>query len=95
MTSETLQQYRPSILAIADRYGARRVRVFGSFAVGEAADESDLDLLIDLEPGRDLLDLIGFKQELEESLGRRVDVVTERGLSSYLRETILSQARSL
>lgn len=91
----TLQQYTSSIFQIADRYGARKIRVFGSFADGSADDNSDLDLLIDLEQGRDLLDMIGFKQELEERIGRRVDVVTEKGLSPHLRETILSQARSL
>ena len=95
MIKATLQQYTPSILQIADRYGARKIRVFGSFADGDVDDNSDLDLLVDLEQGRDLLDLIGFKQELEERISRRVDVVTEKGLSPYLRETILSQARPL
>ena len=95
MVKATLQQYIPSILQIADRYGARKIRVFGSFADGDVDDNSDLDLLVDLEQGRDLLDLIGFKQELEERISRRVDVVTEKGLSPYLRETILSQARPL
>ena len=95
MIMATLQQYTPSILQIADRYGAKKIRVFGSFADGNVDDNSDLDLLVDLEPGRDLLDLIGFKQELEEHISRRVDVVTEKGLSPYLRETILRQARPL
>ena len=95
MVMSTLQQYTPSILQIADRYGARKIRVFGSFADGNVDDNSDLDLLVDLEQGRDLLDLIGFKQELEERISRRVDVVTEKGLSPYLREIILSQARPL
>ncbi|MCD6268578.1 MAG: nucleotidyltransferase family protein [Deltaproteobacteria bacterium] len=95
MIKATLQQYTPSILKIADRYGARKIRVFGSFADGNVDDNSDLDLLVDLEQGRDLLDLIGFKQELEERISRRVDVVTEKGLSPYLRKTILSQARPL
>lgn len=95
MSMVTLQQYIPSILQIADRYGARKIRVFGSFADGNADDNSDLDLLVDLERGRDLLDLIGFKQDLEEHIDRRVDVVTEKGLSPHLRETILNQARPL
>ncbi|MCD6174245.1 MAG: nucleotidyltransferase family protein [Planctomycetes bacterium] len=92
MVMATLQRYTPSILQIADRHGARKIRVFGSFADGNVDDNSDLDLLVDLERGRDLLDLIGFKQELEEYIGRKVDVVTEKGLSPHLRETILSQA---
>lgn len=91
----TLQQYTPSIFQIADQYGARKIRVFGSFADGNVNDNSDLDLLVDLEHGRDLFDLIGFKQELEERIGRKVDVVTEKGLSPHLREIILNQARPL
>ena len=56
---------------------------------------SDLDLLVNLEPGRDLLDLIALKQELEERTNRRVDIVTEKSLSPYLRQTILRQAKSI
>ena len=91
----TLQQYTPDILQIAGRHGAKKIRVFGSFSAGAATATSDLDLLINLDKGRDLLDLIAFKQELEEQLGRKVDVVTEKGLSPHLRETILAQAKPL
>jgi predicted nucleotidyltransferase len=91
----TLQQYRPDILQIAGRHGAKKIRVFGSFSTGGACATSDLDLLINLEKGRDLLDLIAFKQELEEQICRKVDVVTEKGLSPHLREAILAQARPL
>ena len=91
----TIQQYTPFILQIAGRHGAKKIRVFGSFADGNVDDDSDLDLLVNLDQGRDLLDLIGFKQELEEYIDRRVDVVTEKGLSPHLRETILSQAKPL
>ncbi|TAN24270.1 MAG: DUF86 domain-containing protein [Acidobacteria bacterium] len=71
---------RPTILRIAASYGAHNVRVFGSEARGEARGDSDLDLLVDMEPGRSLLDLVGLGQDLEDLLGRRVDVVTERSL---------------
>ena len=91
----TLQQFTPSILQIARLYGAKKVRVFGSFADGDVNENSDLDLLVDLERGRDLFDLIGFKQDLEEHIGRKVDVVTEKGLSPHLRKIILSQAKPL
>ncbi len=90
-----LQQYTPAILQIASKHGARKIRVFGSFSVGSATDTSDLDLLINLEQGRDLLDLIAFKQELEEQIGCKVDVVTENGLSPHLRASILRQAKPL
>lgn len=90
-----LEQYAPDILQIAMRHGAREVRVFGSFADGSPTPSSDLDLLVNLEPGRDLLDLIALKQELEERINRRVDIVTEKSLSPHLRQTILRQAKSL
>jgi predicted nucleotidyltransferase len=91
----TLQEYTPDILQIATRHGARNVRVFGSFSANTATAASDLDLLINLEKGRGLLDLIAFKQELEEQIGRKVDVVTENGLSPHLKESILAQAKPL
>lgn len=81
------------ILRIASRHGITKVRVFGSFARNSAQSDSDIDLLVTPEPGRDLLDLIAMQQELEEYLGLRVDIVTENGLSPYLRETILQQAK--
>jgi predicted nucleotidyltransferase len=90
-----LQQYTSDILQIATRHGAKKVRVFGSFANGIPTPSSDLDLLVNFEPGRDLLDLIALKQELERELGRKVDIVTEKGLSPHLREIIMRQARSI
>ncbi len=90
-----LQQYASDILQAATKHGVNKVRVFGSFALGTPTPSSDLDLLVNLEPGRDLLDLIALKQELEMQTGRKVDVVTEKGLSPYLREKILRQARPL
>jgi hypothetical protein len=80
------------IRRISQRHGVRRLRVFGSRATGRAGPGSDLDLLADFESGRDLLDLIGFKQEIEAVLGCRVDVVTEASLSPYLRERVLREA---
>lgn len=68
------------------------MRVFGSRARGDSRAHSDIDLLVRFEPGRGLLDLAGFKLELEELLGCAVDVVTEAGLSPYLREQILRDA---
>ena len=80
------------IIAVAGRFGVETIRVFGSFARGEASAQSDLDLLVSFQPDRSLLDLIGFKQELEDALGHAVDVVEEDGLSPYLRERVLSEA---
>ena len=92
MSSSILQKYRTEILDLAMRHGARDVRVFGSLARGEGNESSDLDLLVKLGEGRSLLDLVGLKQDLEDLLSRPVDVVTERALSPYLRERVLSEA---
>jgi uncharacterized protein len=95
MDTLLLRQRRLDILAIAAKHGARSVRVFGSVARGDAREDSDIDLLVDLEPGRSLLDLIAIKQDLEDDLGRPVDVVTEAGLSPYLRRRVLDEAVAL
>ena len=92
MSSSILQKHRTGILDLAMRHGARDVRVFGSLARGEGTENSDLDLLVEFEAGRSLLDLVGPKQDLEDLLHRPVDVVTERALSPYLRERALSEA---
>lgn len=93
--SQQLGRRRAEILSIAVRYGAGNVRVFGSVARGEESLRSDLDLLVNFEPGRSLLDLIGLAQELEQMLGHKVDVVSEEGLSPYLRDRILDEAIAL
>lgn len=87
-----VREHREEILAVATRHGARSIRLFGSLARGEARPDSDVDLLIELEPGRSLLDLIAIKQDLEDILDRSVDVLTERSLSPYLRDRVLADA---
>lgn len=93
--SKMLQDKRDEILRIAAAHGEQNVRVFGSVSRGEAGAKSDVDLLVKLEPGRSLLDLIAIKQELEDLLGRKVDVVTEDAVSAYIREQVLKEAVSL
>jgi predicted nucleotidyltransferase len=80
------------VLRIARLHGATSVRVFGSWARGEQGSRSDLDLLVDLDVGRSLLDLVAIKQDLEDLLHCSVDVVTERSLSPWLRERVLAEA---
>jgi len=92
---ELLQSKHEDILRIAARYGAYNVRIFGSVARGEADSESDIDLLVNMETGRSLLDLCGFMIDLEELLGKKVDVVTEKGLRDRIRERVLKEAVAL
>jgi uncharacterized protein len=93
--SELLKDKREAILQIAAKHGARNVRVFGSVARGAADDQGDIDFLVDMEPGRSLLDLGGLLMDLQDLLGRNVDVVTERGLKPRIRERVLHEAVAL
>jgi predicted nucleotidyltransferase len=77
MTIRGLRQRREEILRIAAVHGASNVRVFGSVARGDARPDSDIDLLVDFEQGRSLLDLSALISDLEEVLGYRVDVGTQ------------------
>ena len=89
---ELLKSKRADILQVAAQHGARNVRVFGSVARGEARPDSDIDVLVEFEPGRTLLDRIGLTQDLEDLLGRKVDVVTEKALHRLIRRQVLEQA---
>jgi predicted nucleotidyltransferase len=92
---DDLRRHRTQILEAAAASGARQVRVFGSVARGDEVDASDIDFLVSLEPGRSLLDLARLEVRLEELLGRKVDVVTERSLQEPIRTTALREAVSV
>jgi hypothetical protein len=92
---ELVKEKRADILRIAAQHGARNVRLFGSVARGEARPDSDIDVLVEFEPGRTLLDRIGLMQDLEDLLGCKVDVVTEKGLHRMIRQQVLEQAVQL
>jgi uncharacterized protein len=85
---------RKEIARIASAHGARRVRVFGSAARGEE-DAHDLDLLVEMGEDRSLYDLVALSEELSETLGLKVDVLTDEELSPYIREQILAEAQPL
>ncbi len=86
---------RERLLQAALGHGVRDVRVFGSVARGEETDRSDIDLLVDLEPGRTLVDLIGFQQEAEAILGVKVDAVAPRFMKRRVRARAIRDARRL
>ena len=83
---------REEIKRLAANYGATNVRLFGSVAGSEARSDSDVDVLVDLEPDRSLFDLGGLLMELQDLLGCKVDVVTEQGLRPRIRERVLRDA---
>ena len=83
---------REKILQLADQYGALQVRVFGSVARRQDDAGSDIDFLVDMEPGRSLLDLGGLLVDLEKLLNSKVDVVTERGLKERIRDRVVNEA---
>jgi predicted nucleotidyltransferase len=91
-TAEIVKVKRADILRLAEAHGARNVRVFGSVARGEADVSSDVDFLVEMDNGRSLLDLIELTQKLETLLERKVDILTDEGLSPYLEQRIHAEA---
>jgi hypothetical protein len=89
--NDILKETREEILRIAAKRGARQVRLFGSFAKGMATEASDVDILVEMESGRSLLDLVAIKQDLEDLLGRPVHVVTASSRSPYMRDEVLKE----
>ena len=92
---ETVRSRRNEILELAHRRGAVSVSLFGSVARGDDDSSSDIDLLVEMEPERSLLDLGGLQMDLHDLLGRRVDVVTKAGLRARIRERVLREATPL
>lgn len=95
MTLEELLRHKKEILKIAKKRGAKNVRVFGSLARNKAGKNSDVDILVDLEPGRTLFDLGGLLMDLQELLKCRVDVITSKRLKKDIKNQVLKEAISL
>ncbi|MDB5038134.1 MAG: polymerase beta domain protein region [Bacteriovoracaceae bacterium] len=90
--SELIKLKKNEIIAIAKKRGAHNLRVFGSIAKGTDQENSDIDLLVDLEPNRSLMDLGGLLIDLTEALGRPVDVLTAESIRKSIRQQILKDA---
>lgn len=90
--SEYLKSRRKEIIQLANLHGAKNIRIFGSVARGESHEKSDIDLLVEMEKGRSLLDLVALWQDLEDFLGRKVDILTDGGISPYLQDKIYREA---
>jgi uncharacterized protein len=80
-----------TMIPILDRNSVTRAAFFGSFARGEGTEDSDIDLLVEFEKGKSLLDLVGLKIELEEALGRKIDVITYNSINPLLKDSILKE----
>ena len=91
-TFDDVRKNKDRIIQIAACRGASHIRIFGSVARGEERAYSDLDLLVEFEPGRSLVDHVGLIQDLREYLGYDVDVVTEKGLNRHIRDKIMQEA---
>ena len=88
---ESLSSRRADILELAAKHGAKQIRVFGSVARGEADEDSDVDFLVEMEPGRSLMDTGGLLMDLRDLLGREVDVVSVKGLKARIRDRVLRE----
>lgn len=93
--ADKLRRQRRRLLDAAERHGVDHLRAFGSLARGEATADSDIDLLVDLKPGRTLLDLAAFRREATEILDLPVDVATADMLKDRIRDEVLSEALPL
>lgn len=89
---QLLKERRQEILYLATRHGTKHIRVFGSIARGEADEQGDVDFLVDMEPGRSLMDMGGLLMDLQELLGCKVDVISEKGLRTRIRDRVLEEA---
>ncbi len=81
------------LIEILKKHGVKRVKVFGSYVRGEAKPDSDLDVIVDFSERKSLLEIVGIEQEVEDRLGIKVDLLTERSISPYLKERIEKESK--
>jgi predicted nucleotidyltransferase len=92
ITKDDILKRRDEIVAVAQRYGASDIRIFGSVARGDATETSDVDFIVRFEPGRSLFDHGGLLMDLRELLGVEVDVISEGGIKGRWREHLMREA---
>jgi predicted nucleotidyltransferase len=90
-----IEDFNRQIIPVLKRFGVKRASLFGSSARGEDREDSDIDILVEFEVGKSLLDLAGLKIELEEVLGRRVDLLTFKSLHPLLKDKILKEQKPI
>jgi len=95
MKEDEIDEIKKTLIEVLRKYGVKKAGLFGSLVRGEATEESDIDLLIEFEGKKSLLDLVGLKLELQESLRRDVDVLTYKSLHPLLKEKILSEQEEI
>ena len=95
MGSEMLEELKQRVAPLLNRYGVKRAAVFGSVARGESIEGSDLDILVEFQGEKSLLDLVGLRLDLEELLCRKVDVLTYESLNPLLRDRILAEQKAI
>ncbi len=92
---DEIKSKRQQIIDLGRQYGAIKIRIFGSVARGESGPQSDIDILVNLEPGRSALELGGLLMDLQDLLGCQVDIVTEKGLNQHIKDQVLQEAVDL
>lgn len=95
MSEKELEQLKIKVIPILKKYGVIRAGVFGSFARGEATKNSDIDFLIRFIPGKSLFDLVGVKLDIEDKLGKKIDVITYNSIHPLLKNQILGEEKVL
>jgi len=89
--NKSIEEIKHKIVPILKEAGVERSSIFGSVVHGEATEDSDVDILVELPKGKTLLDLVGLKMELKDALGTEVDLLTYRSISPLLRDIILKE----
>jgi len=95
MNKTEIERIKPIIIEVLKKYGVKKAGLFGSIVRGEATENSDIDLLVEFEGEKSLLDLVGLKLELQELLGKEVDVITYKSLHPLLKEKILNEIEEI